>query len=270
MRKYLYYIATLMLFLAASCSEVDEADRYVELPKVETKRNVLVEEYTGQKCTNCPDAHRQLVGLQQQYGSQLICVAIHAGGFGIAEGANPNIVGLMQPEGNVYASRWGVTEYPSAVVDRRGGALKADTWAAAIREALERESEIDMDVEAQIEGDELKCKVLIKPAAQFEGKLQLWLTESDITALQIDNGTVKTDYVHNHVFRACIKKDDSQDEWGEPISLKANIHQTIERTLILKANWNRANLHVVAFVYNESRGVEQVVEKEITNKTETI
>lgn len=268
MRKYVNILFALLL--TVSCSEVDEGDRYVELPKVEIKRNVLVEEYTGQMCTNCPDAHRQLVGLQQQYGGQLISVAIHAGGFGIAEGSNPKILGLMQPEGNVYAQHWGVTEYPSAVVDRSSGALKADLWASAIREAMERESELKMEVEAEIVGNEVRCRVWIEPSASFDGKLQLWLTESDITALQIDNGVVKTDYKHNHVFRACIKKDEAQDEWGEPISLKANIHQSVERRIALKENWDREKLHVVAFVYNDSRGVEQVVEEAITNKNETI
>ncbi|MGM9697400.1 MAG: Omp28 family outer membrane lipoprotein [Prevotella sp.] len=269
MIKYIY-LAMLMLLLVVSCSEVDEGERYVELPKVEIRRNVLVEEYTGQRCTNCPDAHRQLVGLQQQYGEQLIVVAIHAGGFGIAEGSNPKILGLMQPEGNVYASYWGVTEYPSAVIDRRSGVLKSDAWATAIREALECESELKMEVEAEIVGDEVRCRVWIEPTASFDGKLQLWLTESGITALQIDNGVVDTEYNHNHVFRACIKKEEIQDEWGEPISLKANIHQCIERRIALKENWNKEKLHIVAFVYNESRGVEQVVEEEIINKSETI
>lgn len=262
MRRYLY-IAMLTLLFTASCSEVEEDERYVELPQVDIKRNVLIEEFTGQRCTNCPDAHRQIVELQKQYSEQLISVAIHAGGFGIAEGSNPNIVGLMQPEGDIYATHWGVKEYPSAIIDRRNGVLKADKWATEIRDALERESIINMSVQAEIVSNEVKCQVKIEPTTWFEGKLQLWLTESGISALQIDNGSLVTDYIHNHVFRACIKKDASQDEWGEPISLLANIHHTIERTIALKDNWNTENLHIIAFVYNDS-GVEQVVEEAIT------
>lgn len=262
MNRFLH-IALFPLLLAISCSEVDEDDRYTELPDIEIKRNVLVEEFTGQQCTNCPNAHRQIVELEQQYGEQLISVAIHAGVFGIAEGSNANIIGLMQPEGNVYASHWGVTEYPSAVVDRRSGALKTDSWATEIREALERKSDINLDVEAEIVGNEVKCLVRIEPNVAYNGKLQIWLTENDITALQIDNGTVKNNYIHNHVFRACIKKNSTQDEWGEPISLQANIYQTFERSIILKDKWNRSNLNIVVFVYNDSQGVEQVVEEDI-------
>lgn len=47
-------IAAASLIPALSSCGVDEKDRYVELPPVEVKRAVLVEDFTGQRCTNCP------------------------------------------------------------------------------------------------------------------------------------------------------------------------------------------------------------------------
>ena len=35
-----------------ACDEVDEGDRFKELGKIESKRNVLIEDFTGQMCTN--------------------------------------------------------------------------------------------------------------------------------------------------------------------------------------------------------------------------
>ena len=102
----------LALALAAisftACDEVDEADRFKELEKIESKRTVLLEDFTGQLCTNCPDGHRLIASLQEQYGENIIAVGIHAGECGIAEGSNPNLLGLMQPEGNEYAKKAGV------------------------------------------------------------------------------------------------------------------------------------------------------------------
>ena len=43
--------AVLALFAIAAfsaCDEVDEADRFVQLPTIESKRNVLIEDFTGQ------------------------------------------------------------------------------------------------------------------------------------------------------------------------------------------------------------------------------
>ena len=75
-----------------SCDEIDENERYIELPAAEVQRKILLEDYTGQMCTNCPDAHRLIASLQEQYGGQIVAVAIHAGNFGIAEGSNPKFL----------------------------------------------------------------------------------------------------------------------------------------------------------------------------------
>ena len=100
-------VASVLAFGFTACDEVDENERFVEMPARESKRNVLVEEFTGQQCTNCPDAHKALATLSEQYGSNLIVVGIHAGSFGMLEGANSKYVGLKQPEGDEYANRWG-------------------------------------------------------------------------------------------------------------------------------------------------------------------
>lgn len=264
MKSTLYIISFISIFFCASCSEVGESERYIELPQVEIRRNVLVEEFTGQRCTNCPDAHRLMSELQRQYGNQLIVVAIHAGGFGISEGENPNILGLMQEEGNVYADRWGVEQYPSAVVNRQGEALSSDKWASSIRSAMERSTNVGMTAEAKTDGATITCGIAMEAASStFEGKLQIWVTEDDITALQIDNGAVLTDYTHNHVFRACVKKDDLQDEWGEDIVVNANIDIVIEREVAVRKEWNIDKLNVVAFLYNDIVGVAQVVQTHV-------
>ena len=75
--------------LFGSCDEVDEADRYIEVEQIVPKRTVLLEEFTGQWCMNCPSAHAIVNSLKEQYGESFISVSIHAGGFGIAEGSLP-------------------------------------------------------------------------------------------------------------------------------------------------------------------------------------
>ena len=125
-----------------ACDEVDEADRFKELEKIESKRTVLLEDFTGQLCTNCPDGHRLIASLQEQYGENIIAVGIHAGEFGIAEGSNPNLLGLMQPEGNEYAKKAGVQTYPAGVVDRCGSPMTYTGWAAAAIDYRKRDNRI--------------------------------------------------------------------------------------------------------------------------------
>ena len=78
MKLYKFLLSALVVTSAfTSCDEIDENERYIELPAAEVQRKVLLEDYTGQMCTNCPDAHRLIASMQTQYPGQVIAVAIH-------------------------------------------------------------------------------------------------------------------------------------------------------------------------------------------------
>ena len=40
------------------CNDIDSDERFIELPPIEGNRVVLLEDYTGQSCPNCPEGHR--------------------------------------------------------------------------------------------------------------------------------------------------------------------------------------------------------------------
>ena len=56
-RTYIYIVAGLLILALNSCDKVDEDDRFVYMKPEAMGRNVLVEDFTGQNCKNCPDAH---------------------------------------------------------------------------------------------------------------------------------------------------------------------------------------------------------------------
>ena len=79
--------AFVALATLAGCDEVDEQDRFISMGDVEVKRNVLLEDFTGQDCSNCPTAHEVVASLKEQYGDAVVAVAVHATSvFGIPEG----------------------------------------------------------------------------------------------------------------------------------------------------------------------------------------
>ena len=150
------FILLLSLPLLFSCSdEIPFGERYEELESVEVKRNILIEDFTGQFCSNCPDAHQVISDLQTLYGEHVIAVAIHAGHFGIVEGSNPNFVGLMQPEGNTYAAHWGVEAYPAGLINRTSGLIKHTEWAAYARQTLTQEPQAAIKLDAEIANDSI-------------------------------------------------------------------------------------------------------------------
>ena len=258
MKKNIFFLL-LSLPLLFSCSdEIPFDERYEELPSVELKRNILLEDFTGQFCSNCPEAHQVISDLQTLYGEHIIAVAIHAGHFGIAEGSNASFVGLMQPEGNTYATHWGVEAYPAGIINRTSGLLKHTEWAAYARQAFAQEPQAAITLAAEIINDSIFIHTELQSENALSGKLQLWITESNITAVQQNGGTLDVQYQHHHVYRAA-----ANGIWGEEVSLTHGTTLKTTHSIALRDNWDISNLSVVAFVYNESDGVLQVTEHHI-------
>ena len=247
MKKLLALIFILPFFMA--CDNIPESDRYIDTGPVNVQRKVLLEEFTGQRCVNCPDAHRIIESLEEQYGSNLIVVSIHAGPFGVKVP-----MGLRTTDGDTYAEHWGVTSYPAGVVDRNSGVLSMDGWASVIRKDIELTSDLQLSLSARTSEDGETIEIfttMVSPAA-MDGFLQLWIVESGIVAFQIDGGETINDYVHNNVFRAAVN-----GLWGEATALEANVVKYVSNTISIDQFWNKENLSVVGFYYTSS-GVVQV------------
>lgn len=240
MKKKLYLFIGLAISTLTSCENLSE--RYIEVEPIHSQRKVLLEEFTGQRCTNCPAAHAIIEKLEQQYGEDLIVVSIHAGPFGI-----PSPDGLMQPVGDEYAARWDITAYPSGVVDRTGSVLSPDGWAGAIRSQIGKISPIDLSLDACLEGDTIEVASVVSASEALKASLQLWVTQDSIVGFQIDNGVRLPDYVHNNVFRACVN-----GTWGQPIEVTPNVFGTFTHKIALDPMWDVNNLHIVGFIYDAS------------------
>ena len=255
------HILLAALLLLGACNDIAPSDRLIEVPATTAKRKVLVEEFTGQRCLNCPAAAEELSRLQAQYGADtLVVVAIHGGRLAIMP--KDGLVGLATPLGNSYAEHWGyANSVPKVLVNRqRAGSVK-EGWAAKIIAAFETKSPLDLKLSTTYNAAnrELQVSTSAQTLAEgVEGKLQLWLVEDEIVALQqFPDDVVKRDYVHNHVLRAALNGD-----WGEPISLPANAEKTLAHKLTLPEGIKADNAWVVAFVYNDA-GVVQVERRKV-------
>lgn len=253
------FLSLLVLLPFVSCSDISEDERFIPIESVTPQRAVLLEDFTGQECVNCPAAHREIESLVKQYPEDIVPVSIHAGSFAIS--ATARRPGLMQPEGNIYNDRYGIDEWPKGVVDGRSGALNPGQWSDYVREELKREAAVAIDLSASVSPDDptvISIECTLRPAANLQGALQLWIIEDGIVAKQIDKeaGTIP-DYVHNHVFRAVVNGID-----GENVSLQAGVHKTIAHTIGIrdteKEKWVAENLSVVAFIRQADGGVAQV------------
>ena len=238
-----------------ACSNIDEDDRFIEVEPVEVAKHVLIEDFTGQRCVNCPNASEIIESLQEQYGAEnVIAVGIHSGPFSKTMTNQP--FPLWTETGDYYYNSWNIDAQPTGVIDRKTVSSIYQSWGTIVREALQASAPLELN--ATTSYDEATRTVTInvdaKGVLDVTGKLQVWLIEDNITNIQyMPDGSINTSYVHNHVFRTAVNGQD-----GEDFSIAWDEEKTVTNTYVLDESWKAENMSVVAFVYNNS-GVQQVV-----------
>ena len=119
MKRCGWIYGLLIVLLTHSCSRIDESERFIDVEPANVARAVLIEEFTGQRCVNCPNAATEIARLQQTYGEDhVIAVGIHSGPLAIY--SKGQVIGLRTELGDTYYNYWGVEEEPSALINRRG------------------------------------------------------------------------------------------------------------------------------------------------------
>ena len=263
MKKHLIYIIGIAATLFTACENIPESERFIAIDNpalsdtlssedsVTILRTVLLEDYTGQRCSNCPNAHEQATALHNVYHDRLVVVSMHAGMMYF-----PNST-MKQPEGDEYANKAGVVDYPSGVVNRRTAAMTVPSeWPTAIREEMLRPTNVSLKVKTEIGQTGMNVVATAYSSENVSAKLQLWILEDSIVDRQImPDGSLNRNYVHNHVFRRTMN-----GTWGEDISIVAGEETIKEITdFSLDNSWVIKNLSIVGIVYDDE-GVIQVTQ----------
>jgi putativeouter membrane protein omp28 len=208
----------LALLLLVGCDAVERPDRWREDPApIVPRRNVLLVDFTGQRCSNCPAAadllHSLTVG---PAGARIIAVSVHGGALALSTDASPR--GLAGPDARRLTDEARVSSWPQGTVDRPVGGtlLRPSAWNAALAERLALAADADAAAQQSLVADAhvalatrtlsytLRPRHLTDAAGQADAEtyLHLWLVEDSITAPQtLADGTERADYLHRHVLR---------------------------------------------------------------------
>lgn len=247
-----------MLF--TSCDEVKENERYIEMPVVEAQRAVLIEDFTGQKCLNCPKAHEAMHEIIGLYGEEaIVAVAIHPGGNSLVINHTEKLGnhGLGTVEGGEVAAISGinaVSALPTGNINRSTGLADYPTWAATVRTELESPTSLTVET-SNLTTDSETAKVAIKvtPSENFTGRINVWIVEDSVVGRQrMPDGSNNNKYVHNHVFRKCVTPVD-----GEAVTMQRAIIFEKQYETTLDPLWVMDNCKAVIFFTRQDGKVEQ-------------
>lgn len=253
-----------MAMAAASCSNIDEGDRLIYVKPAEVGRAILIEDFTGQRCINCPTGTEIINGIVDTYGEDnVIAVGIHSGPLGFA--GNSKTVGLMTDTGNEYYTRWDKENkmgQPWVVFNRKTSPdSHYNNWAAMVGTIISEKANLSVKIANAYDAATRTLTTTVGADGvngTVNGKLQVWIVEDGVKALQMmPDGKSNKEYIHNHVFRAAVN-----GTWGEDVTVKEGETTTKQYQYVLPEAWNADNIAVVAFVYNDG-GVENVAKKHL-------
>ena len=217
---------------------------------------VLLEDFTGQRCTNCPRATEVIEQLQETYGNNIVAVGIHGGPLAFA--GNAKSVGLKTTTGDEYYNHWNLEYQPVGLVNRHFPVFYTE-WAAAVKEELAKPAPLRLSGTAVLADSTINIQINAEGVDGIvTGKMQVWLIEDSIQTLQLmPDGTINQEYIHNHVFRTAVN-----GTWGEDYTVSEG--ETAQRTMtqVLQPDWNSEHLSIVAFFYNDG-GVQQTTKFDV-------
>jgi Outer membrane protein Omp28 len=267
MRNYITYIfaATLALGGLTACD-------VVEGPKVDpngftgSTNKVLLEDYTGHMCGNCPRAHAEAARLKATYDENVVVVAVHAGGFARiipALGYNYEFRTVAGTELEAYYRADALTGLPIGVINRRqwnGSALTPyANWGTQVGAVLAESPKMKLDVisayDATAHTAALDIDIEYFTTGDANHRIFALITEDSIIAQQSDYSLPAqkiVDYVHMHVLRGVVTPGGT---WGTPVkgnTIVLGEKFNLSYTIPIDTNWVAKNCHVVVAVANDA------------------
>jgi len=268
MKKIIQYgLVAFVAFQWMGCEEIPPDISF----NCETERKVIIEEFTGVKCVNCPIGSEKLEELQDIYGDQVIPIGIHAGFFSVPFDDSPEDFTTEDGE-DIDVLLGPATGWPAAVVNRKlfsgesTRILGINAWAGKIQEELCSEPLASVEITTDYDATTREVDITVS-GGSIEGStfndqlgLVVMILQTNIVAPQVTPESSKdTDYVHKHVLRDVLTEVDGKiihNGDGTTLSYQESFTYTLD------ANWMPEDCSVVAFINHNSDETYDVVQAE--------
>lgn len=279
MKNFKLLMVAASLFAFAGCDKIENPKKPntgPQEPKSQDYRNVLIEDFTGHKCNNCPNAAEKIEEIKGlSFGNQVYAVGIHVTSFFAGPSADyPE--DFMTTEGNEYETFFGISALPTGMVSRTGYTSTGSShlknysiWASDAQSLTKDSATFSINPTVTYNSNtrivSISADVTVKKDTSIgDMNFMVMITEDGIIAPQkMPDGHKNPDYEHNHVFRksadgafgkALVTAGPAFD--GQVLSYSGNV--------TLDSTWNDANCNVLMFVFDkDNQEVWQVTEEHV-------
>ncbi len=249
------------------------------------KRRILLEEFTGHKCPNCPEGADIAEQMKLDHPDDFLSVAIHnSGAF-----SKPDLSSPDHPYPSVFETETGeklrikyqYSAFPGGMLNRTeiNGSVKVSytKWAQELNTLIANTAYMVPRFKLNLENiynskpEDRSIRVRYKATClqNLTGNIAIvgYVTENKIIAPQTDNRLTDSyvpDYEHNHVLRVGFPGNgDGKTLFTNPTigDVKEVVSENDEISVALSDEWKPENIEVIVFLYNSDTGEILHVEK---------
>ena len=219
-------------------------------------KTVLIKDFTGARCVNCPAAADYAHNLQHQLDEDHIFIlSVHAGYQAQPAGQFPNFI---TEEGNVWYNN--SDSNPLFAVDHvaltEGNSYTVEQIDTPVRDGLAEDQSfeivIDNDYDADSRQLQVSTRVIALAGGEGDFNVTVCLVEDNIIGWQVVPGGIDKAYVFRNVFRGTLNGAD-----GELIAdgiVEEGQQFTLDHAMTLDAEFNADECYVMVYVQNKIQG----------------
>ncbi|MES2622520.1 MAG: Omp28-related outer membrane protein [Bacteroidota bacterium] len=268
MNKFHLSLFTLLFFVIHSCKEVGpninlknnrnvvSDTTYIESPvAIPELKNVMIEEFTGVRCPNCPQGHQTIANIKTANPGRVISVSFHpVNSLGYHYEFSADI--FENNDAQILFDYLGQRGFePVAGIDRTpynasSVLFDRNTWGSNVASELALSTPVNIILDKSYDSVSRELTIVTElhytQSIASENKLTLLVSESNIISAQLNNSVIDTFYNHKDIQRAFISEIQG-DLIEQPRDAGRVIIKVYKITLAPK--WKPENMHIVAYVH---------------------
>ena len=254
-------------------------------------KKILIEDFTGHTCQNCPSAARELDAIHSIYGDRIIGIALHvsksfARPYPLSQAPNYQY-DFRTKWGKEWDDLFGISGIglPGGMVNRIGypseHRLGKDEWLARVITELEKETDFGINIAVNEGVITVNTEILNNINGDYN--LVVCIIESNIINWQKDGSEDVENYEHNHTLRSLLSDENlsaSSNYTSADVIVKtinydlASLEQfnvdysqnTAELGNGNAGGWDASNMSAIAYIYdNTTKEILQVEEAHLNN-----
>jgi hypothetical protein len=247
--------------------------------------NVLIEDFTGVKCANCPRAQTEAKNISNSNPGRVVVIGIHPG-----KGLLSSFVTPFKTPGDDYDSKYdfrtdegadiitflgGSSQLPIGAINRTKFAGEANVliddpkWSNYANSFMSKNSAVNIDTFGKKgayfeKPNVIRVNVVLTYTKELTDSqyVSIAIIENGLIDHQKNGSNTIHDYEHEHVLRRMITPALGSQLRASIVAGRV-FQRTFEYTLTENEKWNSQKLKAVVFVHNGTLGNNKLVVQQV-------